>query len=156
MILKKVISGGQTGVDRAALDAALNAGIPIGGWCPKGRRTDDGTLARKYPLIETPLSAYAQRTEWNVRDSDGTLILFEGDIFGGTALTLELVRELGRSFFQVDLKRIPECVELIFWMIEKQIHILNVAGPRERHCPGIYTHAFGFLVSVFQDDLLRV
>ena len=73
--IAKLISGGQTGVDRAALDAALAAGLPIGGWCPKGRLAEDGVIPLRYPLQETPSQQYAQRTRWNVRDADGTLIL---------------------------------------------------------------------------------
>ena len=71
----KIISGGQTGVDRAALDVALELGLPCGGWCPRGRRAEDGPIDPRYPLTETPWDGYPQRTEWNVRDADGTLIL---------------------------------------------------------------------------------
>src|SRR5438876_1977372 len=90
MIVSKIISGGQTGVDRAALDVALELGIPCGGWCPQGRRAEDGVIPARYPLRETPWWGYPQRTEWNVRDSDGTLILAEGEPDRGTVLTREL------------------------------------------------------------------
>src|SRR5262245_51361441 len=74
-VISKIVSGGQTGVDRAALDVALELGIPCGGWCPKGRLAEDGPIPERYPLKETTLRVYPQRTEWNVRDSDGTLVL---------------------------------------------------------------------------------
>src|SRR5437870_6380616 len=91
-MLTKIISGGQTGVDRAALDVALELGLPCGGWCPKGRRAEDGPIPARYPLAETPWSGYPQRTLWNVRDSDGTLILVDGEPDRGTQLTIELAK----------------------------------------------------------------
>ncbi len=92
-MIQRVFSGGQTGVDRAALDVALDLGFPCGGWCPSGRRAEDGPLKEIYPLKETPSKNYAQRTEWNVRDSDGTLVLHRGSLSGGTAFTIELAEE---------------------------------------------------------------
>src|SRR5688572_16678238 len=89
----KIISGGQTGVDRAALDVALELGLPCGGWCPKGRKAEDGVIDPKYPLQETSTDDYPQRTEKNVQDSDATLILTRGKPDGGTALTRSLARE---------------------------------------------------------------
>src|SRR3989442_8006923 len=83
----EIVSGGQTGVDRAALDTALALGLTCGGWCPRGRRAEDGPLPARYPLRETPSASYPERTEWNVRDSDGTLVLHHGRLRGGTALT---------------------------------------------------------------------
>jgi predicted Rossmann fold nucleotide-binding protein DprA/Smf involved in DNA uptake len=106
-MLRQVVSGGQTGVDRAALDAALEAGIPCGGWCPKGRIAEDGRLPSRYPLRETPSDSYAQRTEWNVRDSDGTLILTRGALDGGTALTEKCASKLGRACLVIDLDEAP-------------------------------------------------
>jgi predicted Rossmann fold nucleotide-binding protein DprA/Smf involved in DNA uptake len=92
----KIISGGQTGVDRAALDAALAAGIALGGWCPKGRLAEDGPLPEHYPLEQTPRRSYRQRTEWNVRDSDGTLVLYWGELQGGTLATVKLADQYRR------------------------------------------------------------
>ncbi len=112
-MLEKIISGGQTGVDRAALDAALQCGFPCGGWCPKGRRAEDGRIDDRYPLSETPKRRYQQRTEWNVRDSDGTLILATGELTGGTLLTARLAEEYERPLFYVDLSE-PADVKLVF------------------------------------------
>src|SRR5512134_3746342 len=103
MKIERVVSGGQTGVDRAALDAALALGLPCGGWCPRGRRAEDGAIPLHYPLRETPTARYPQRTEWNVRDSDGTLILTRGRPRGGTAYTISVARRLGRPLLVVDL-----------------------------------------------------
>ena len=92
-MIRRIVSGGQTGVDRAALDVALSLGIPCAGWCPRGRRAEDGPIDARYPLNETPSTSYAKRTEWNVRDSDATLILARLPLGGGTALTERLARK---------------------------------------------------------------
>lgn len=103
MPIEKVVSGGQTGVDRAALDVAAEYGLACGGWCPRGRKAEDGPIPSSYPLRETPSGTYAQRTEWNVRDSDATLILTMGEPTGGTELTRSLAEELGKPCLIVDL-----------------------------------------------------
>jgi hypothetical protein len=145
-VIERIVSGGQTGVDRAALDVALELGIPCGGWCPRGRQTEDGRLPAKYPLQETPSARYAQRTAWNVRDADGTLILTEGPLSGGTSLTQTLaarmhkpclVAELGDAYYDV------QAVE--DWLAAHAIRDLNVAGPRESQRPGIYGRAAALL-----------
>ena len=141
----KIVSGGQTGVDRAALDVALELGLPCGGWCPRGRRAEDGPIDPRYPLTETPWDSYPQRTEWNVRDSDGTLILTRGAPDGGTALTVELARRYGRPHRVIDLAAPPDAAEVQPWAREHQVRILNVAGPRESSCPGIHDEATAFL-----------
>ena len=146
--LKKVVSGGQTGVDRAALDVALVLGIPVGGWCPRGRRALDGPLPERYPLEETPSADYPQRTEWNVRDSDGTLILHRGPLSGGTRYTVEMASQHDRPLLQVDLDSPAEPATLWRWLAEKRIGILNVAGPREENAPGIYLQAKAYLLSI--------
>src|SRR5947209_13063019 len=97
-MVAKIVSGGQTGVDRAALDVALELGLPCGGWCPRGRRAEDGPLPARYPLTETSWEGYPQRTRWNVRDSDGTLILTRGQPDRGTALTIKLAQRLGKPY----------------------------------------------------------
>lgn len=147
-MIEKVVSGGQSGVDRAALDAALELGLPCGGWCPSGRLAEDGPLDRRYPLSETPSANYAQRTEWNVRDSDGTLILHSGEISGGTAFTLALARRQERPHLILDLTRRLDREEVSAWAKMSQVRVLNVAGPRESGCPGIYQQARKFIADL--------
>lgn len=137
-----IISGGQTGVDRAALDAALQVGMPVDGWCPRGRLTEDGPLPAKYPLRETPSPNYAQRTEWNVRDSDGTLILSYGRLLGGTALTRRLAEKLQRPHLRINLAEPTErrgaAQRILSWCKEHSIVLLNIAGPRGSTDPQLY------------------
>ena len=102
-VVKKIISGGQTGADRAALDFAIDHGIPHGGWVPKGRLAEDGPLDPKYRLRETDSEDHSIRTEKNVLDSDGTLILFYNELSGGSLLTLELARKHDRPVLTIDL-----------------------------------------------------
>jgi hypothetical protein len=144
-VFAKVVSGGQTGVDRAALDVALELGLPCGGWCPKGRRTEDGPLPARYPLTETPWSGYPQRTAWNVRDSDGTLVLTLGEPDRGTALTVELAARHRRPCLVVDLGAAPDVEEVRSWARANGVGTLNVAGPRESSAPGVYARAAAFL-----------
>jgi len=145
----RVVSGGQTGVDRAALDAALSAGLPIGGFCPRGRLAEDGTIPERYPLVETQSAEYPQRTEWNVRDSDATLVLTRGAPTGGTAYTLEVARQLGRPALLVDLAAQPDLAAARKWCLEHAVRTLNVAGPRESGAPGIYVEARSFMEAFF-------
>lgn len=144
----KIISGGQAGVDRAALDVAIVSGIPCGGWCPMARYAEDGRIGDRYPLTETPSGNTAQRTEWNVRDSDGTLVLTRGEPSGGTALTIRFAIALGKPFLIVDLAEPGEAGRVRQWIGESRIEVLNVAGPRESKCPGIHRDAFAFLRTV--------
>ena len=139
-------------MDRAALDAALAFGLPCGGWCPRGRATEDGRLDPRYPLRETPSSSYPQRTEWNVRDSDGTLILTHGRPRGGTALTITLARRLDRPHLVLDLaaKPTPDPATVRLWADAQDVTVLNVAGPREIAHPGLQDAARAFL-----EDALR-
>jgi hypothetical protein len=146
----KVVSGGQTGVDRAALDAARTAGLPHGGWCPRGRLAEDGPIDPGYPVVETPSADYAQRTEWNVRDSDATLVVARGRPTGGTALTVTLARRHGKPLLVVDLSRDPSPDEVALWIEGRAIGTLNVAGPRESQRPGIGKEAQGFLEVLFR------
>ncbi|MBI2342903.1 MAG: putative molybdenum carrier protein [Deltaproteobacteria bacterium] len=140
--LKKILSGGQTGVDRAVLDVALARHIPCGGWCPRGRRAEDGTIALTYPLQETPLDDYVQRTEWNVRDADGLLIVHYGKPTGGTALAVAFAQQYCRPYFLIDLTKRPDKRAFHRWLEENAIETLSVGGPRESHAPGfIYAKA---------------
>ena len=147
----KIVSGGQTGVDRAALDVARELGLPHGGWCPRGRRSEDGAIPDVYALRETPETRYEQRTEWNVRDADATLLLYRDDLSGGTAFTLQCVRSLGRSHALVDLARNPDPRALADWV--EAFGVLNVAGPRESGHPGIYEDARRYLLDLLRPDL---
>lgn len=134
----RIVSGGQTGADRGALDAAMALGLPHGGWCPRGRRAEDGAIPDRYRLVETESPAYAVRTERNVIDSDGTLIVTRGPLQGGSALTARLARARGKPYLIVDSSREPGRVaEIRDWLRRHAIAVLNVAGPRESHCPGI-------------------
>jgi hypothetical protein len=140
-----VVSGGQTGVDRAALDVALRLGIPCGGWCPAGRGAEDGPIPPAYPLQETPSADPSQRTAWNVRDSDATLILLHGDAAGGTKHTVHEARSMNRPLFIRDLRAPPSVASIEAWLEAASVRTLNVAGPRESECPGIYAEAFALL-----------
>ena len=147
----KIVSGGQTGVDRAALDAAMAAGLDTGGWCPRGRLALDGQIPDRYPLRETPSSSYAQRTEWNVRDADATLILIRGELSGGTQLTAELAARYGRPLLIIDFSAGPGLPEVRRWLEEHAVGILNVVGPREEGPPGIQGQAEEFLGCLFRE-----
>jgi hypothetical protein len=136
-MIQKIISGGQTGADRAALDWAINNRIPHGGWCPKGRRAEDGVIPERYGLQETPRRNYRQRTKWNVRDSDATLIItLTKELTGGTLLTDHYARKMTRPCLHV----LPEDgwrVRLKEFLETNRILILNVAGPRRLSAPDI-------------------
>jgi len=124
-----------------------NTGIPCGGWCPKGRRAEDGSICPCYPVTETPSVDYAQRTEWNVRDADGTLILTRGPATGATAFTIEVARRLGKPCLIIDLGRPPIPSTVRAWTDQHRMNTLNIAGPRESTAPGIYEQARDFLKS---------
>lgn len=143
--VRKVVSGGQTGVDRAALDVALEFGIPCGGWCPRGRRAEDGPIPEAYPVRETPSTAYPERTAWNVRDSDSTLVITRGRPRGGTALTVSLSHRAAKPVLVVDLEGGASISRIRLFLAEHEIHVLNVAGPRESEAPGIHDEAVALL-----------
>lgn len=148
-MLKKVVSGGQTGVDRAALDAAIGLGIPHGGWIPKGRITEQGPLPDTYKLREMPTDSYKARTEQNVIDSDGTLIISRGAPTGGTDYTRIMALKHGKQLLHIDLTvlaNINDAASLISsWLKMHRIEILNVAGPRASKDPAIYQEALTIL-----------
>jgi Circularly permutated YpsA SLOG family len=138
--VRKIIAGGQTGADRAALDWAIAHGVPHGGWCPRGRRADDGSIAADYALTETPRRAYAQRTEWNVRDSDGTLLVtLDPKLRAGSKRTAEFAKEYHRPCLHVSHTHpFPACAAAVREFLRAHaIAVLNVAGPRESDAPGI-------------------
>jgi len=149
----KIISGGQTGVDRAALDAAADVGLPCAGTVPKGRRAEDGRIPDRYPVQEGASSRYADRTRRNVLDADATLILCRGVISGGTQLTVELAETTGKPFCVVDLSdpQAPRRASEFIARVRPQT--LNVAGPRESSDPGIGSAARNMLANVFADAL---
>lgn len=151
MSIEKIVSGGQTGVDRAALDAAREQGIPIGGWCPQGRRAEDGQIDARYPLQETPSADYAQRTAWNVRDSDGTLILVEGEPKGGTALTVEEGQRRSKPLLQRDVHA-SAVGPVRAWIQRNDIDVLNVAGPRASEALGIYAAARTLITRLLEQE----
>jgi hypothetical protein len=135
----KIISGGQTGADRAALDWAIKNGVAHGGWCPKGRKAEDGPIDAKYQLQETPSSIYRQRTEWNVRDSDGTVIFSVGKrLLGNSFETLEFAKKFRKPYlhFSAGFKDRAASV-LKKWMQDNNIRVLNVAGPRASNEPEV-------------------
>lgn len=138
-------SGGQTGVDRAALDAALAADMPVRGWCPRGRRAEDGPIPPRYLLAETSSTDYDERTRWNVRDADATLVLTLGEPDAGTALTVEVARALGRPHRVVQLDGPSAPAEVADWVCGLGARDLNVAGPRESTRPGVYAAARAFV-----------
>jgi hypothetical protein len=150
-MLRKIISGGQTGVDRAGLDAAMEAGIPIGGFCPKGRLAEDGTIPEIYPLEELESQESHCRTEKNVMDSDGTLILNKGDMTHGTKLTLDFTIRHCKPSLIVQLDEAPlDPVHVTRWIKGQYISTLNIAGPREsKSSEGIYKDAYSYLEKVF-------
>jgi hypothetical protein len=140
-MIKKIISGGQTGADRAALDVAIELGIPHGGRIPLGKKTEDGRLPDEYRLLETTSIDYSLRTELNVLDSDGTLIVSHGDLTGGSALTQDLARKHRQPCLHIDLIMTSESktAEIITsWIDARKIKTLNVAGPRASKDPRIY------------------
>lgn len=139
--VKMIISGGQTGADQGALDCAHDLGIPHGGWVPKGRKTESGPLAEKYSMWEMPTTSYAARTEKNVLDSDGTLILTQGKLSGGSALTVSLAQQHQRPFLHIDLasERIDVAARNVrHWLKKNAVEKVNVAGPRASQAPQIY------------------
>jgi hypothetical protein len=144
----KIVSGGQTGVDRAALDAGLAAGVPVRGWCPKGRLAEDGTIPPRYPLEESDTAEYEERTELNVRDSDATLIITKGNPTGGTAYTIDMAAKWERPCMVVDLADRTDIAEIVRWLEAVGVTTLNVAGPRESSMPGIHDRAYVLLAEL--------
>jgi len=135
--IRELVSGGQTGVDQGALEAAMDLGLPHDGWCPKGRRSEAGPIPVRFRLRETESGNYPERTALNIRDSDGTLILASGPLSGGTALTARLAEDTGRPVRVLDVDDPIDFAAFEDWIDLNRIRRLNVAGPRESGSPGI-------------------
>ena len=147
-MIKKIISGGQTGVDRAALDIALEEGIDCGGSCPAGRFADDGPIPDKYPLQETSDKDHYVRTENNVRDSDGSLLIYRGRLHGGTAYAVEMAKQLGRPVMAVNMEKPPAVSDVVAWIEKNRLQVLHIGGQRENSSPGIYSQAGDFIRTI--------
>jgi len=150
-MIRKIISGGQTGVDQGALDFALAHGFDAGGWCPKGRVCENGIIPDQYPLIEVQEGGYGTRTLWNVRDADGTLVIIRnGHQEKGTALTIDYCKQLIKPYFLLDINPSGEIGEVlksefIKWLEDYSIQVLNIAGNRESNSPGIQKDTYDIL-----------
>jgi len=139
-MINKIISGGQTGADRAALDTAIKLNIAHAGWCPRGRPAEDGIIDSHYDLTETPTADPAQRTEWNARDSDGTVIFsISPKLNGGSAKTESFARQYEKPCLHLSRERDRQrAIELLSrFLADNKIQILNAAGPRHSEEPGI-------------------
>lgn len=151
--IRRIISGGQTGADRGALDAAIELGIEHGGHCPSGRRAEDGRIPERFRLVETESSDYAVRTERNVLEADATLLVTRGTPTGGSALTAALARKHARIFLHLNLDSGGDPVAAVReWLGARLIGCLNVAGPRESSCPGIAQEVRSLLVTALRAD----
>lgn len=147
--LEKIVSGGQTGVDRAALDFGLDHEIAIGGWCPKGRYAEDGVIDSRYPLIETEQAEVTWRTEFNARDSDGSLVLVENHLMRGTGYTREMAIKHQKPYWIQPLDAPFDKEEFSRWLIANNIRVLNIGGPRESDQPGsVYDNARALLEKI--------
>ena len=151
-MVKKIVSGGQTGADRAALDVAMELGIPHGGWVPKGRNTEEESLPDTYHMQEMPTDGYTERTEKNVLDSDGTLIVSHGNLTGGSLYTQEMAMKHGRPCLHIDLLKtnaFKGATDIHTWITQHGIKVLNVAGPRASKDPEIYEATVKILKAAF-------
>ncbi|MFC1758937.1 putative molybdenum carrier protein [Planctomycetota bacterium] len=146
----KIVSGGQTGVDQAALQVAIDLGFSHGGWCPRGRKCESGEIPAKYQLTEMDSHRYADRTEQNVVDSDATLILYRSALTGGTLLTHRLAKRHNKKHLLIDLLGEVPVEHVSGWIAENAVQVLNVAGPRESSCSGIFDQSRAYLGRVFR------
>jgi Circularly permutated YpsA SLOG family len=137
-MIQKIISGGQTGADRAALDWAITAGVPHGGWCPKGRKAEDGPIPAQYQLMETASGDYPPRTEWNVLGSDGTVIIsIAPKLSRGSALTARLAVKHCKPWIHIRANTREPAAALKSFIATNGIGVLNVAGPRASSEPDV-------------------
>jgi hypothetical protein len=152
MIIKKIISGAQTGADRAALDFAINNDIPHGGWVPKGRKAEDGVIPERYRVTEAAEAEYSRRTALNVMDADGTLIFSHGPLTGGSALTEKLALKYHKPCLHIDFHQKPEfqaTVDIMHWLETHRVRVLNIAGPRSSNDEKIYEAVTRMLEAVW-------
>ena len=157
-MIRKIISGGQTGADQAALDAAIKLDIPHGGWLPKGRLTEDGSLPDKYNLSEMPSNSYVLRTEQNVIDSNGTLIISHGRLSEGSDYTRKMALKHHRPWLHIDLNETAAfraATQIRAWLEENSIEILNVAGPRASKDRQIYHAVLKLIESVHYLEMME-
>lgn len=148
-MIKKIISGGQSGADRAGLDAAILHDIPHGGWCPKGRICEDGVISSKYNMLETETSSYDERTIRNIRDSDVTLIFISShEIKDGTLLTIQQLQDDKKPFLILNVTKVIEYTEVLDFIMQNKPQVLNIAGPRESNSPGIYNSVFNCMCQI--------
>lgn len=158
-MISKIISGGQTGADQAALDVAIKFGIPHGGWIARGRKTENGRLPDKYQLQEMATSSHAKHAEQNVVDSDGTLIISHGKLTGGSEYTRRMAMHHGRPWLHIDLKRtvaFQAARRIRSWIKSHKIEILNVAGPRASKDSEIYQDTADILEIAFYIDFIDI
>lgn len=149
--IKKIVSGGQTGADRAGLDFAIDNGIPHSGWIPKGRLTEGGPLSQKYQLKETLTSNYEERTEKNVLDSDGTMIFCYGRLTGGSLYTYRVAKKHHRPVAVINLSQGDSTLMRVQkWLVQNRIQILNIAGSRASLSSKIYDGVYAFLKVLFK------
>lgn len=153
MALQKIVSGGQTGVDRGALDAALELGFPCGGWCPAGRKAEDGVIDARYPVVELPGAKYRERTIQNIVDSDGTLILYFDYLQGGTEQTVAHCIRRRRPYKLLDgavLSARQGAVLAAAFVARHDIGMLNVAGPRQSKERRANAYAFAVISALLR------
>jgi len=157
-MIKKIISGGQTGADQAALDAAIKWKIPHGGWIPKGRITEAGRLPNKYKLTEMPTDSYPKRTEQNVIDSDGTIIISHGPLTGGSKYTREKAEEHNKPYLHIDLNKIhafQAAHAVKKWASDNHIQTLNVAGSKASKDRFVYQATMHLLTTLFHMEMIE-
>lgn len=149
----KIVSGGQTGVDRAALDFALDHQIPCGGWCPKGRKAEDGPIPERYPLQEISTASYSARTKQNVTDSDATLIIYNKIPDRGTKEAIEECLALKKPVLYHAFNGDKNIDQVLSWISYHRVRTLHIAGPRESNEPGIYKKSYRLLEELFLDEI---
>ncbi|MFP4159557.1 MAG: putative molybdenum carrier protein [Desulfosalsimonas sp.] len=157
MQIKKIVSGAQTGADRAALDFAIEHDIEHGGWVPEGRAAEDGIVPSHYHVKELADAGYPERTEKNVEDSDGTLIISRGELTGGSLLTRQMAEKYAKPCLHINLSDViifDAAIDVYDWIAAHKIRVLNVAGPRASKDPGIYDVTLDILETVIHIDAI--